>query len=147
MPKYVFECQTEGCNLKFERTLKMGTHNVHECPSCKEMAPVIIEGFAFDFKDGPGAKPGNTGVHKDDYPTADHAVGKDADKRWSYYAEREKVKNAARTQGETPALIRRTGHDFVDYEPMSDAGRDARRNLTRKALSRLEAAKAAKATR
>ena len=34
MPKYTFECQTEGCSLKFERTLKMGNHGSLECPSC-----------------------------------------------------------------------------------------------------------------
>jgi len=146
MPKYVFECQTDGCNLKFERSLKMtDDHRSHECPSCHEVAPGVIAGFAFDFKEG--ATPGNTGVHKDDYPTADHAVGKDADKRWAYYAEREKVKTAARTQGETPALIRRTGTDYVEYEPMSDVGREAHRNLTKKALGRLQTARATRGSR
>jgi hypothetical protein len=148
MPKYVFECQTDGCNLKFERSMKMSDdHRSHVCPSCKEVAPGVIEGFAFDFKSGSAATPGNTGVHKDDYPTADHAVGKDADKRWSYYQAREQVKTAARTQGDTPALIRRTGTDYVEYEPMTDVGRDARRKLTKKALGRVQAAKESRGTR
>jgi predicted nucleic acid-binding Zn ribbon protein len=146
MPKYMFECQTEGCCLRFERNLKMGDWPSHECPKCHEVAPRVLESFDFGFKETPG-KIGNSGVHKEDYPTADHAVGRDAENRWAYYAERDKVKAQARAQGETPALIRRTGPGYVDYEPMSDAGREARRGLTKKALSRLAAAREARGPR
>lgn len=146
MPKYVFECQTEGCSLRFERSLKMDDHNSHECPNCHEQAPRILEGFAFGFKEEPG-KIGNSGVHKEDYPTADHAVGRDAEARWGHYAARDKVKAEARTQGETHALIRKTGPNFVEYEPMSTVGREARRNLTKTALSRLQRAREVKTGR
>lgn len=146
MPRYVFECQTEGCSLKFERSLKMGEHGTYECPSCHEPAPRVMEGFTFGFTE-PAGKAGNTGVHKEDYPTADHAVGRDADKRWAYYAERDKVKTEARKQGETHALQRNTGPGYVEYEPMSDVGREARRNLTKTALGRLQKAKDARGGR
>ncbi len=146
MPKYSFECQTEGCDLRFERTLPMGDHPSHECPNCHEFAPRILEGFAFGFKNDPSQQ-GNSGVHKDDYPTADQAVGRDAERRWEHYAARDKVKAQARKQGETHALMRKTGTDYVEYEPMSDAGREARRNLTKTALGRLQKAKEARGTR
>jgi len=146
MPKYVFECQTEGCNLRFERALKMGDHTSHECPNCHEVAPRVMEGFAFGFKEEPG-KVGNSGVHKEDYPTADHAVGRDAEKRWEHYSARDQVKAKAREMGQTHALIRKTGQNYVEYEPMSDAGREAHRNLTKTALGRLQRAKEARGNR
>jgi hypothetical protein len=146
MPKYVFDCQTEGCNLKFERTLKMGNHGSLECPSCHEQAPQVITGFDFGFKENP-SKVGNSGVHKEDYPTADHAVGRDAEGRWGYYAAKEKVKVKAREAGETHALARKTGQDFVEYAPMAAPARDARKNLTKTALTRLQEARVARSDR
>lgn len=143
MPRYTFECQNEGCNLRFDRTLKMGDHLAHECPNCHDQAPRVIEGFAFDFKEKAGAPPGNTGVHKDDYPTADHAVGKDADKRWVQYRERDAVKNQVRTQGASPALVRRTAADgsYIEYEAMSESKRQIRRTTAKKAIEALRASK------
>lgn len=131
MPKYSFEC--EPCNVKFDRNLKVGEHLSHECPSCSEQAPLIVTDFGFSFAAGTGAQ-SNSGVHGHDYPTADQAVGRSAAKRWDHIREREKVKKAARDQGGTHALIRHTGGDFIDYEPMSDAGRDARRKLVKQAV-------------
>lgn len=138
MPLYVFECQ--GCELRFERTLKMGDHTTHSCPQCKDEAPRILDGasFGFGFTAPATSAPANTGVHMDDYPTADRAVGKSAEARWGVITEREKVKGEARKQGETHALIRHTGPGFIDYEPMSDVGRGARRRLAKAAV---EAAK------
>jgi putative FmdB family regulatory protein len=146
MPLYVFECQFEGCGVRFERNLKMGDYRTHECPGCHEPAPRVIEGFAFGFKEPEGASQGNTGVHKDDYPTADHIVGKDAEKSWAQYHEREKVKNQVRVGGKTHALMRRTdkGGDFVEYEAMSDGGLANRKARAKKAFAALEAAKAAR---
>jgi len=146
VPKYVFECQQEGCNLKFERMLKMGEHGSLECPSCHEQAPRVLEGFAFGFKEDP-TKIGNTGVHKEDYPTADHAVGRDAEKRWGYYNEKEKAKGTARKVGETHALARKTGKDYVEYSPMPGPAREARKNLTKTALARLQEARSARSER
>jgi predicted nucleic acid-binding Zn ribbon protein len=140
MPKYTFECQHDGCNLRFERTLKQENWPSFECPACGELAPRVLEGFAFGFKGDP-AKEGNSGVHKEDYPTADHAVGRDAERRWAHYAERDKVKQQVRAQGGSPALMRRTGDNYVEYEGLNPAGREARRNLAKTALSRLQAAK------
>lgn len=137
MPKYAFECQS--CNLKFDKILKMGDHSTHDCPNCHDTAPQLIEGFAFGFKDVPNAPPGNTGVHKDDYPTADHVVGKDSDKRWEQYRERDKVKNQVRQAGNTHALIRQTAKDgsYVEYDALSPVGRETRRTSAQKAVEAL----------
>ncbi len=97
MPQYTFECQ--NCEVRFSRTLKMDNHTTHECPSCKDQAPRILEGFAFQFEKSEGAKPGNSGVHDHDYPTADKAIGRSAEERWGLIHERDKVKEAARQQG------------------------------------------------
>jgi hypothetical protein len=87
--------------------------------------------LSFGFADSPNNAPANSGVHKEDYPTADHLIGKDAEKRWGTLHERERVKAAARQQGGSHALIRTTGDEFIDYEPMSNAGRNARRKLAK----------------
>lgn len=130
MPKYEFECPE--CTLRFERNLKVGAHTTHTCPSCKDPAPVRLTGFGFSFTTNEGAQ-ANSGVHDHDYPTADKAVGRSAAIRWEHIQARNKVKQAARAQGGTPALIRHTGKDYIDYEPMSDAGRAARKSLVREA--------------
>jgi putative FmdB family regulatory protein len=138
MPKYSFECAE--CTLKFERNLKVGSHVSHECPSCKEEAPLVVSGFGFSFAPGTGSA-ANSGVHDHDYPTADKAVGRSSDERWKHVRAREAVKKSAREQGGTHALIRHTGKDYIDYEPMSDLGREARRSLAKEALKRVKQTK------
>lgn len=136
MPKYVFECP--DCNVRFERNLQMEAHTSHECPSCHDPAPRVLDGEGpgvFSFATKEGQPLANTGVHDLDYPTADKAVGRSATARWGVYDEREKVKNEARKLGQTHALMRRTTKDYIDYEPMSDAGRTARRDLAKAALT------------
>ncbi len=141
MPLYVYECQ--DCNIRFERTLPMGEHTMHECPSCKTDAPQVIDGFSFGFVEGKGAT-ANTGVHKNDYPTADQAVGKSAEQRWTTVHAREQVKSEARKQGGTDALIRHNTPEYIDYEPMSDVGRKAHFNLAKKALDAVRRAREAR---
>jgi len=136
MPKYSFECP--NCTVRFERNLRVGIHTMHDCPSCHEPAPLIMEGFGFAFAEG---KPTNSGVHGQDYPTADQAVGRSATSRWGELKERDLVKKAAREHSGTQALIRHTGKDYIDYEPMSDVGRVARRKLTRHAFKVTKEAK------
>ena len=138
MPKYVFECQ--DCNTRFERSLKMGEHPTHTCPSCKEPAPRLFEGFAFGFAESTKT-PTNTGVHDQDYPTADKIVGRSADKRWNAYKERDKCKNEVRKVGASPALARLDGPGYVEYAAMSQPQRDARGKLVDYAVS-VERAKA-----
>jgi len=135
MPKYSFEC--DACSVRFERSLKIGEHPTHDCPSCHEPAPLVVGDFGFSFEKGSGA-PANSGVHDHDYPTADKAVGRSSLERWSVMRERDKVKKQAREQGGTHALIRHTGKDYIDYEPMSDAGLSARKNLAKEALTGLK---------
>ena len=134
MPQYTFECPT--CNVKFTRTLKMANHTSHECPSCKEAAPRVLdgEGFAFQFQQGGGAT-ANSGVHDHDYPSADKAVGRSAAERWAMMRARDEVKAQARALGETHALIRHTvDASTIAYEPMTSTGLDARRKLARHAV-------------
>jgi len=146
MPRYVFECQNESCNCRFDRNLKMGEHPTHECPSCHEEAPRCLEGegFAFGFKVGE-AQQGNSGVHKEDYPTADQAVGRSADVRWASYRERDKVKDQVRAGEGTHALIRQNGPDFVEYQAMSKPGLEARKATGSKVFAAIKAAKEARA--
>ncbi len=130
MPKYEFEC--ESCNVGFERNLKMGDHLTHPCPSCGEESHRVWDEnslASFSFKGGQSGSTANTGVHAEDYPTADRAVGRDAEARWGEIHEREKVKQEARKMGDTHALIRHNSRDFIDYEPMTQTGRQARRKL------------------
>jgi hypothetical protein len=96
----------------------------------------VLSKFGFSFAQGTGAT-ANSGVHDHDYPSADKAVGRSASERWQYLDARDAVKKQARELGQTHALIRRTGKDYVDYEPMSDAGREARRSLARDAIKKM----------
>ncbi len=139
MPKYIFLCEKQGCEVRFERILSPDNPLTHPCPNCKEPAPRYLraEGFAFAFANATTGATANTGVHKEDYPTADHAVGKSAEARWGEYSERTKVKEAARQQGGDYPLIRHTEPGHIDYEPMSTGGRIARRNLAKKAVASL----------
>lgn len=133
MPKYAFECQV--CAVRFDRTLKMGEHPTHECPSCKEEAPRVFTEFGFAFASG-GADTANSGVHGHDYPTADVAVGRSAEARWQYLDGREKAKTEARKAGGTHALIRHNGPGYVEYEPMTPVGRQARSKLTKAVIAK-----------
>lgn len=130
MPKFTFECH--ACLVEFSRTLKMGLHETHPCPECDDPAPRIFEGFGFGFADSTTASPGNTGVSKNDYPTADQAVGSSADKRWEILQEREKVKSAVRSTSGERTLIRRNGQNYVEYEAGSQNLVEGRKSLVRK---------------
>lgn len=121
----------------------MGDYTTHECPQCKSEAPQIIDGFSFGFAEGKGA-PANSGVHKQDYPTADQAVGRDAEKRWATVQAREQVKSEARKQGGTEALIRHNAPEHIDYEPMSDVGRKAHFKLAQRAVEAVRRAREAR---
>jgi hypothetical protein len=111
MPKFTFECK---CGLSFTRVLPLGNHKTYLCPSCKEEAPRVLESFGFNFAEG-GKAPGNSGVSKHDYPSADQVVGSDADKRWGIYNEREKVKKQVRQVGGHRALVRKNGSEYIEY--------------------------------
>lgn len=118
MPVYEFECPY--CAIRFKRNLKMDTHPSHPCPECECDAPRLWEGFgghSFAAGDGPTA---NSGVHDHDYPTADRAVGRDAEARWGEIHEREKIKEAVRQGGQTHAVSRKNGEGFVEYTAMTD---------------------------
>jgi len=128
MPRYTFHCQQEGCNLRFTRTLKMGPWPTHPCPTCKEESPRLWEGFGFAFEAGAGSAQANTGVHDQDYPSADKVVGRSADVRWAEYRERQKVKDRVRKKGGS-ALLRRDGPGYIEYDAMTDTAKKAREKV------------------
>lgn len=132
MPRYTFEC---ACGLQFTRTLSMGEHRTNECPNCKEDAPRLFESFGFNFAQGSGA-PGNSGVTRHDYPTADQAVGASADKRWEEYRAREKVKEEVRRQGGDRALVRENGADYIEYRAGGQGTIETRKRVSQE-LSRV----------
>lgn len=133
MPKYTFECSE--CSTRFTRNLKMGEHPTNTCPSCGEVAPRLFEGFGFDFQEGKVS--GNSGVSKQDYPTADQAVGRDAEKRWAELDGRGKVKDEVRRRAGSHALSRKQGVEggkpYVEYSSTSDQLIDVRRKLVKEA--------------
>jgi putative FmdB family regulatory protein len=128
MPKYEFECQC--CHARFDRVLKIGNHPTHECPSCGDEAPRLFDGsgFGFGFAAG-GSAPANSGVHEQDYPTADKVIGRSAEERWGTYKNRDKVKNEVRRVGGDQALSRVDGEGYVDYMAMNTAEKEARGKL------------------
>jgi hypothetical protein len=84
--------------------------------------------FGFGFSAG-GSAPANSGVHDQDYPSADKIVGRSADERWATYRARDKVKNQVREVGGSPALERIDGEGFTEYAAMGQPQRDARAKL------------------
>lgn len=137
MPRYTFECP--DCSARFTKSLKMGEHPTHPCPSCGTDALRFWEGegFGFDFQEG--AVPGNSGVTKQDYPTADQAVGRDAEKRWQELHDRDKVKKIVRSKGGHRALTRRHGIEndkaYIEYEAGGEKLVEKRKKLVQVAES------------
>lgn len=123
MPKYNFQCP---CGVRFDRNLKMGEHPTHLCPDCRKPAPRRFAGQGFGFGFAAGNTPGNSGVTKLDYPTADQLVGSEAQARWAELNARKVVKDKVREGGGTHALMRRTveegGKSVLEYEAMDDVG-------------------------
>jgi putative FmdB family regulatory protein len=119
MPKYVFECKS--CSVRFDRILKIGDYLVYPCPSCKEDAQRVFSGngFGFGFSAPSGSAIANTGVHDNDYPTADKAVGRSAEQKWGIYNERNAIKSKVRKEGNSYALTRIDGNDDIKYSVMS----------------------------
>jgi hypothetical protein len=58
-------------------------------------------------------------VSKHDYPTADYAVGKNADARWAEIRARDAVKDKVRKVGGSKGLVRQNGpkNEYVEYAP------------------------------
>lgn len=127
MPKYSFECS--HCQVHFTRSLAMGEHPTHPCPSCKTPAPRLWmgQGFGFDFTGPQTGSTANTGVSKIDNPTADQAVGASAATRWAEYAARDKVKEEVRAQSGQKALVRQDGTNFIDYHSGNEKLIEARK--------------------
>lgn len=133
MPRYTFECT--GCNTQFTRTLKMGDHPTHACPSCGQEASRLWDGQKFGFDFAAGGTPGNSGVSKQDNPTADQVVGRDAERRWGEIHARDEVKQKVREKGGTHALTRRqgveNGQPYVEYGAGGEPVLEHRRQFVR----------------
>jgi len=130
MPRYTFECV--DCHTRFTKSLKMGDHPSYGCPECGSEAPRLWNGesFGFDFS-VEGNSPGNSGVTKHDYPSADQAVGRSSEVRWQEIRARDAVKEKVREKGGTHALIRRNGTDYIEYEAGGETVIKRRRNLVK----------------
>ncbi len=148
MPQYSFRCPS--CTLCFDRTLSMGEHPQHPCPAgCPTAAIRQFKdaSFAHAFTEAPNKPLANTGVHADDYPTADRAVGRSAEKRWGHFNARAEIKKQAREAGGTHALARRDNAEgtFTDYAPLTTTGLDARKGLAKETMKAFDTARAAAA--
>lgn len=84
--------------------------------------------FGFGFATG-GTAPANSGVHDQDYPSADKIVGRSADTRWATYRERDNIKRQVREIGGSPALERVDGEGYTEYTAMGQPKREARAKL------------------
>jgi len=137
MPKYAFECP--DCDLQFTRALKMGEHPDHPCPNCGVSAARQFNGNGFGFDFAEGETPGNTGVSKQDHPTADQAVGSSADKRWAEYAERDKVKKKVREATGHHAIRRAhgPGNQHIEYQEGGQGIVDGRKKIAGEVNTRL----------
>lgn len=145
MPQYSFRCAT--CSLTFDRTLSMGEHPMHVCPSCDAPAARQFDGQAFGhaFASPALSKPlANTGVHQDDYPTADRVVGRSALRRWDHFHARAEVKTKAREEGGTHALARVDNPEggFTEYQPLSPRGFAARKVVAKETMKAFDEARA-----
>lgn len=140
VPKYTFECVY--CEVRFERTLKMGNHTEYQCPACEEQAPRVLDGFAFAFAPG-GSAAANSGVHDHDYPTADKVVGRDADARWEVMRDREAAKAELRKKAGTTGISRFNDKDgTIEYTTMTKSTIEARRKLADAAIAKVRGQKA-----
>lgn len=131
MPQYTFYC--ESCNLEFKKKLQMGAHPNHKCPSCRGDSERVLENFGFDFSPSAGTPNANTGVAKNDYPTADHIVGQSAEARWEIMDARNKAKKKLREQSGAVALSRKDlvegGKKVSEYTALGQTQFEARKHL------------------
>jgi hypothetical protein len=93
------------------------------------------QGFGFNFAASATSAPANTGVAKNDYPTADQIVGAHAEARWGVYNKREEVKQKVRAVGGTQKLQRRMEKDFIEYQAGSEDLVKTRKKLVSEAAS------------
>lgn len=115
MPTFEYKCIE--CNLEFEelhitREDTKKHEQEYDCPSCGSIAVRIASLTNFNFK---VKTPGNSGVHDIDFPSADKAVGRSADKKWEKIHKEQDERNKVRKKYKTDA-IRKVGNDYV---PMS----------------------------
>lgn len=126
MPRYTFQCP---CGFRHSRTLPIGDYPTTSCPKCQQAATRVLDTFGFRFKASKTAAPANTGVAKDDFPTADTAVGRDADARWAEHEAREFVKNRVREVGGHRAIVRETHAGYIEYKAAGEPLLKTRRKI------------------
>jgi hypothetical protein len=96
------------------------------------MAEQVMPKFGFNFALGEGS-PGNSGVNKHDYPTADQAVGQSADARWEEIHARDEVKDKVRKVTGNRALRREHGPNdkYIEYSGAGSEIIDHRKKVVR----------------
>lgn len=105
MPVYEFKCV--GCNLRFEKSLKISESVSTSCPNCNVITTIKLPPKGVISK---MAEP--TSIPKD----IDLAVGKSAEERWMSYEERAKQKEKIRKESDTNMITR---DPDGNYSPLS----------------------------
>ena len=118
MPNYLYYC--EVCGVEFEELI-LSQSDIKEyfdhypCSICHGRAErVRVNTFAFNFK---GGTPGNSGVHSDDYPTLDKAVGRSADKKWQNINKKKEARDKLRREIGTNAISQTPDGKDVPTDP------------------------------
>ena len=89
MPFYNVKCPV--CKTQEEVTLKV-TETIPVCPNCNGARVNVMSPAALNFV-GPG-------FYVNDYPDADHAVGRKAEEAWGAIYDRNEVKNELSKYGD-----------------------------------------------
>lgn len=103
MPAFLFFCSS--CVYRFEKIVSSNVDK-YPCPDCGGSCVRTLEGQSFAHAFEEPAVPTNSGVTDYDHPSADKAVGRDADKKWEELTERKKFKEKLRANSGTHALQR-----------------------------------------
>lgn len=119
--------------MRFERTRSASQASApHPCPDCASEADRVLPSkVAFTFnQETVGVGPQNTGVASVDYDV-DRVIGKDAQKRWAAYAQRDRRKSQILSENPTKtrkdlSVVEVDGD--IDYRVMSSEERSSTRN-------------------
>ena len=110
MPSYEYRC--EPCEVVFEELLLQREDvkayaKEHPCPKCGESASRVLSRTNFQFKgisEGDPTRRGSSGSHDLDYPSADKAVGRSANRKWKEYDRKFAARAEARKELGTNAV-------------------------------------------
>ena len=108
MPIYEFICSK--CELKFEKIYsKINDTKKEPCPMCNSESNKVVSMVNHRFADP-------TSIPKE----LDKKVGKDSEKRWLEYEERQKIKNQVRQEAGTQKLSRDPDGNYAPFAMTKD---------------------------